>query len=295
VAYTTTELLASIKRRANIPSASGVFGDAELLAMSTEELRTYIVPLVLKHREDYWLASDVQTLTAATSYPLPARAIGGKLAELSVLDSSGAHEFNLTKVSPSDLEGARPGFYMDGQGVRLFLPNGQPPTILGTTLRMRYYARPGTLILTSAAANVASIAGWPVITLSGGYASLTTPGTYDLISALSPFGLKTIFTGGYTGASMTVTTGAVDRFSVGDWVSNTDTSPVVQAPVEFHDVLAQKVAVKVLEAKGMTEKLNSARQELGRMEADASNLITPRVDGESQRAVSRGGLFRLRW
>jgi hypothetical protein len=94
---------------------------------------------------------------------------------------------------------------------------------------------------------------------------------------------------------MTVTTGAVDRFSVGDWVSNTDTSPVVQAPVEFHDVLAQKVAVKVLEAKGMTEKLNSARQELGRMEADASNLITPRVDGESQRAVSRGGLFRLRW
>jgi hypothetical protein len=74
-----------------------------------------------------------------------------------------------------------------------------------------------------------------------------------------------------------------------------DTSPVVQAPVEFHDVLAQKVAVKVFESKGMTEKLGSAREELGRMEADALALISPRVDGETKRAVNRGGLFRMRW
>ena len=61
MAFTTTELLASIKRRANIPTASGVFGDAELLSMATEELRSYIVPLVRKERDtdgdgrvDYW-------------------------------------------------------------------------------------------------------------------------------------------------------------------------------------------------------------------------------------------------
>jgi len=292
VAYTTTELLASVKRRANIPSASGVFGDAELLTMANEELRTYIVPLVLKHREDYWLASDIQTLTSSTSYPIPPRAVGGKLAELSVLDATGVHEYNLPRVSASDLQEASSGFYMDGMGVRLFLPNGQTPTILGTTLRMRYYVRPGVLIATTSAAVVSSISGWPAITLSGGYATLTTPGTYDCVGLASPFAMKTTFTGSITGATLTATTGDAARFAVGDWICNTDTSPVVQAPVEFHDLLAQKVAIKVLESKGMTEKLGSAREELGRMETDASNLITPRVDGEPKRVVARGGLFR---
>jgi hypothetical protein len=292
VAYTTTELLASVKRRANIPSASGVFGDAELLTMANEELRTYIVPLVLKHREDYWLASDIQTLTSSTSYPIPPRAVGGKLAELSVLDATGVHEYNLPRVSASDLQEASSGFYMDGMGVRLFLPNGQTPTILGTTLRMRYYVRPGVLVATTSAAVVSSISGWPAITLSGGYATLTTPGTYDCVGLASPFAMKTTFTGSITGATLTATTGDAARFAVGDWICNTDTSPVVQAPVEFHDLLAQKVAIKVLESKGMTEKLGSAREELGRMETDASNLITPRVDGEPKRVVARGGLFR---
>jgi hypothetical protein len=291
VAFTTVELLASIKRRANIPSASGVFGDAELLAMASEELRTYIVPLVLKHREDYWLTYSDTTLTTSTTYPLPVRAIGGKLSELSVLDSSG-REHNIPRVSPSDLEGATAGFYMDGVGVRLYLRDNQSPTAIGVTLRQRYYLRPSTLVATTSAATVVSGSGpW---TLSGGYATLTTPGTYDCIQAGSPFGVRQVsFAGAMTGASLAAAT--LTAVSAGDWISNADESPVVQAPVEFHDLLAQKVAVKVLESKGMTEKLTSAREELGRMETDASNLITPRVDGEPKRAVARGGLFRLRW
>jgi hypothetical protein len=294
VAYTTTELLASIKRRANIPSASGVFGDAELLAIASEELRTYIVPLVLKHREDYWLTSDAYTLTTSTSYPVPSRSIGGKLAEVTVLDGSG-REYNLPRVMPSDLEESRPGFYMDGNGVRIYVRGNQPPTVLGQTLRLRYYVRPSTLIATTAAANVSSLAGWPVVTLSGGYATLVASGTYDCVGFESPFPIKTIFTGGIAGSSLTVGTGSSDRFTVGDWICNAGESPVVQAPVEFHDLLAQKVSIKVFESKGMTEKLGSAREELGRMEADASNLITPRVDGEPKRAVARGGLFRRFW
>jgi hypothetical protein len=291
VAYTTTELLASIKRRANIPSASGVFGDAELLAMASEELRTYIVPLVLKHREDYWLTFTDYTLTNSTTYALPDRAIGGKLAEVTVVDGNG-RETNVPRLSSSDLSGARVGFYMDAQGVRIFQSDGQAPTTLGVTLRLRYYLRPSTLIATTSAATVASGAGpW---TLSGGYATLTTPGTYDCVAAGSPFGVRQAsFAGSLTGASLTAAT--LTSVSDGDWITNADQSPVVQAPVEFHDLLAQKVAVKVLESKGMTEKLGSAREELGRMETDASNLITPRVDGESKRAVSRGGLFRMRW
>jgi hypothetical protein len=172
------------------------------------------------------------------------------------------------------------------------LRDAQPPTVLGTSLRMRYYLRPSTLIATTAAATVASGTGpW---TLSGGYATLTTPGTYDCVQSGSPFGVRQAsFAGSIAGASLTAAT--LTTVSAGDWITNADESPVVQAPVEFHDLLAQKVAVKVLESKGMTEKLGSAREELGRMETDASNLITPRVDGEPKRAVARGGLFRMRW
>lgn len=291
----TADLLSSIKRRANIPSATGVFGDTELLAMATEELRSYIVPLVLKEREDYWMTYADTPLTSSTSYPVPPRAVGGKLREVSILDGNG-REHNLPRVSPADLEQAAGGFYMDGQGVRIFLRNNQPPTILGVTLRLRYYLRPSALVPTTAAAVITSLASFPAITLSGGYTTLTTPGTFDCVSAGSPFGVRQVgFSGSVTGSTLTSSGATLANFSVGDWLCDADQSPVVQAPVEFHDVLAQKVAVKVAESKNQSERLGSLREELARLEADARALISPRVDGESQRAVGRRGLFRMRW
>lgn len=293
----TVDLLTSIKRRANIPSASGVFGDTELLAMATEELRSYIVPLVLKEREDYWMTYADVPLTSATSYPVPARAVGGKLREVSILaDSAGTREVNLPRVSPADLERAGTGFFMDNQGVRLWLRNGRPPSDLGVTLRLRYYLRPSALVPVTAAAVVSSLASFPAIGLSGGYATLTTPGTYDCVSVGSPFSVRQVgFAGSVAGATLTSSGAAVANFSAGDWICDADQSPVVQAPVEFHDVLAQKVAVKVAESKNQTERLTSMREELGRLEGDARALISPRVDGETQRAVNRSSLFRMRW
>lgn len=291
----TADLLSSIKRRANIPSASGVFSDTELLAMATEELRSYIVPLVLKEREDYWMTYADTPLTSSTSYPIPTRAVGAKLREVSILDNQG-REFNIPRISPADLERATTGFYMDGQGVRIFLRNNQPPTAIGVTLRLRYYLRPAALVPTTAAAVITSLASFPSITLSGGYATLTTPGTFDCVAVGSPFAVKQVgFSGTVTGSTLTSIGATLANFSVGDWICDADQSPVVQAPVEFHDVLAQKVAIKVAESKNQGERLNSLREELGRLEADARALISPRVDGEPKRAVARGGLFRMRW
>lgn len=291
MAYTTTELLASIKRRANIPTATGVFSDAELLSIATEELRSYIVPLVLKEREDYWMTHSDVALTTATLYPIPVRAVGGKLREVSVIDGRGL-ETNLPRVSPADLERASVGFYPENGGLRIFIRGGQSPSTLGVSLRMRYYLRPSALVATTAAATFSQVT--PSYTLTGGYATLTTPGTYDLIAAGSPFHVKqTDVAGSIAGA--TLTAASLSGAAVGDWLSMADTSPVPQCPVEFHDVLAQKVAIKVAESKNQMDRLGSLREELGRLEADARALISPRVDGEPVRAVNRGGLFRLRW
>ena len=312
MAHSTTELLASIKRRANIPTASGVFSDTELLSMATEELRSYIVPLVLRQREEFWLSSADLTLTSETSYPLPRRAIGGKLAEVSVLDNQG-REMNVPRISPADLQNASTGFYMDGRGVRLFLRNNQPPTILGTKLRLRYYVQPGALILTTDTANCVQLWTTTSTTITYQAAGGWSPANNDMIDIVrgrAPFDTALVgvrisglsastFTplDYWTGATASTTglAGGNDNEPEPDWVCRAGYSPVVQAPLEFHDVLAQKVAVKVFESKGMTEKLGSAREELGRMEGDAVALISPRVDGETQRAVSRNGLFRMRW
>ena len=83
MAYTTTDLLAAIKRRAQLPDANGALTDADILALATPAMRTQIQPLIRSVREDYAVVSEVQTVVAdQQQYPIPSRAEGGSVRDV---------------------------------------------------------------------------------------------------------------------------------------------------------------------------------------------------------------------
>src|SRR5512147_634259 len=85
--WTTTDLVASIRRRTGMPAAQATYTAAELLAIATDELWSYVVPFVLSQQEDYWLRHAEEPLVDGVyTYPIPTRAVGAKLREVLLLD-----------------------------------------------------------------------------------------------------------------------------------------------------------------------------------------------------------------
>ena len=68
----TTELLASIKRRANIPDNQNTYTNADLLAMANEELIAHVVPFFMGLHEDHLLfEEDVALVASQSDYKIP--------------------------------------------------------------------------------------------------------------------------------------------------------------------------------------------------------------------------------
>lgn len=295
MAWTSAELIASIKRRVGMPAAQATYTNAEVLTIANEAMIEYVVPLVEGVREDFWLAHhDEPLLDGALVYPLPSRAIGAKLREV-LLVSSESRPMNLPRISPADLVETEFGFYLDGAKL-VIVTDTEAVSQLAPTLRMSFFLRPGWLVETTEAATVADLD--PVaktVTLASvpsGWAS----GDFDLIGRGSPF--ETLaFDAAATldGSVLTFDLDLPANLAVGDWVTLPEQTPVPQIPVELHGLLAQESACRILSDKGMGDKLAAKIAERDRMAGRVQALLTPRVQGEALRIVNRGSLHRRRW
>ncbi len=283
MAYTTDDLLKSIKQKAFIPTSQITFKDDDILNMATNELYDTIVPLVLSTREEFYVTYKDYAVAgqASPKVDIPDRAIGLAVREVSQVASG--QEANLVRFDIEDLPsinnaGVASGFYLQGNQI----------CVLGSiagNLRVYFHVRPGALIKTTGASKVTSISG-NTVTVSALQNGWSNGASVDFIRALPGFdtlSLSTI-TSTPSGTSFSVDT-VSDRLAVGDWVCTDNTSPVPQIPVEFFSYLAQLTAVQVLDALGDTEAKNSASAKLEKMEANALSLITPRVVGESKKVV----------
>lgn len=294
MAYTTTELLASLKRRALIPTSQSTYAVADFLALADDEIQSRVVPLVLSAREEYYDYDSDSTLSASTTtYAIPSRAVGGKLRNVAVLDSAGAALYNPPRIQPEQLplvSSVATCFYVKGNSI--VFPNA--PT-QGSTLRLTHYIRPNRLVATSAAARITAInTGTKVLTLSSSIPStFTTSVTYDLIQAqpgFSHLGID-LAVSAASGTSMTFSATLPTNLVVGDWVALAQESPIPQIPADLHPLLAQGVACRVLEGLGDREGLEAATAELTRMEKSALLLVDDRTEGSPQRVVNRNSVF----
>lgn len=291
--FTTTDLIASIKRRASIPTSQNLFQNADFLALANDAMSVVLIPLILSVREEYFVASLDHTITQDKfSYAIPTRAIGGKLRDVQLVSSSGDVQ-SLPRLWEEDRQStlstdSKFGFYLVGNTVEIT----KGTAVVGSTLRLVHYRRPSTLVPVSECAEVVSVDyALNQVTVSSLPSNFGTGIATDFGKGTSGYEPLAIDQTIVSVSGLTITYSSLPTgLAAGDWVSLAGKACVPQIPQELHTVLAQDVAVKCLESMG-DPKLGSAQQNLQMMQAAALQTISPRVDGENKKIINRSGLL----
>jgi hypothetical protein len=291
--YTTTGLLASIKRRAMLPDTAEALASSDYLAMADDEMQTYIVPLMMRLSEEYFVTSkDVAIVASTSSYVLPERAIGGKLRDLLFVDGS-SNVYSIPRLERESLDftpgretsaGVPQGYYFQGTDVVLY----PTPSNASGSLRFVYFQRPNRLVATTDI--IDTLAAGDTIgasTISLDTTPLTSGAKYDIIENVAPFRAALDITASSTSGLPTGTT-AYSWIATGCYICEQYESPVAQLPPDIFALLAQRVAFKALEALG-DPKAVVAKGVCDEMAASLSSIMSPRNEGSSRAMVNHYG------
>jgi hypothetical protein len=289
--YTVSNVVASLKRRGQIPrSSERSFGEDDLIALMSEELQTYMVTLLMGIREEWFVHTKDVTTDGSTRYAIPERSIGSKLRQV-LLGSGGNNYLVLNRIEPKQayesiygLDTNPAGF---SNGYILYDTEIQivPTQTTGQTLRMVYFRRPNRLVAEDACGLITAIdTDTREVTVTAGEVptTFTSSVTYDLVSGRP--GFRTLAMDQSVTVASNVLTFAQalpDGLQVGDYVCLAGESPIPQIPVEMQPLLAQRTVVKVLEALG-DPKVATAKAMLDDQRNAAITLLTPRSEGDSR-------------
>lgn len=298
--FTTTANLEAVKRLGSLPDSSQISDDSDIVSIMSRELHSDIVPILMRKREDYLLHNYDQAVdTSQDSYEIPTRAIGNKLKDVVLVDSSG-REVDLDRIDQSLIKRSRHigglvsrrGFYFQDTKVVLFPSASQ---FGGYTLRQKYFRRPNKLVLTTSAGQITAInTALKKVTLGNVPTSWTTTMEFDFIKGEPSFrslGDDYAVTNIDTPTKILTFSALPSDISVGDWVAEAGESPIAQIPYEIHMLLEQRTVIKVLEGLTDSEGLAEAKDAYNDMLEKASVLLTPRADDSPKKIVSTNPLF----
>jgi hypothetical protein len=308
--FTSNSLLKSIKQRAMIPENQSTFTNVDLLSFANEELHMGMVPMILRHHEDYFLYQETVPLVQGKSeYQIPGRAVGNRLRDLAYRDSNG-NLYKMTRIEIQDAPSyngphnsdAAYAFYIMNNKVRL-KPDNITSGASGSLI-MTYYMRPNNIVEEDRVAvitNINSITGEvsvdEVPVNNANISIMTNETPLDFIQSDSP---NVLLKYDITPTSVNTTTNIItfdpddlpSELKVGDYINLAGEAIVPQIPSDLHMQLAQRVAIRVYEALGDAQSLQSASAMLGEMNVNASSIIDNRVEGSPRKIVNRGGILR---
>jgi hypothetical protein len=301
---TSSTLIDTVKRIAMIPETQQTFTDADFLAFANQEMRIGLVPSVLQFHEEYFVRdSENITLVASQSeYAIPTRAIGGKFRDVFYRDSNG-NLFAMTRINPEHrtfyqgMSNSFIFFYLKGNELVLVPDVSTTPT---GSLVFSYFLRPNELVDEDRVGTITAItegASTTVFTLDQIPSHFTVSSVYDMLQTnpghktidldITPTAIDTI--------NKTITFDNDDLSSsiiVGDYIAFSGECIIPQVPPDLHDVLAQRVAMRCLQALGDQNGYGVAQSKLNEMEVKTGNLIDNRAEGHPQKVNNQNGLLR---
>lgn len=305
MAYLTSDLISAVKRRAAIPTSQTTFTNTDLLELGDEEIRSKLLPLIMKNMEEFYVRTSDQNITAdQANYLIPSRAIASTLRDVQVVSSSDTQvRTPLERLSPDQLSGSmadgsgaftRGGFYLEGNKVVLY----PTPASTANYLRLSYYCRPNALVETTHCAQISSIntaTRQITVTALPTEETFSTSTALDFVKAQPGFECSAIdqTPTDVTGTTFTFSASLPSDLAVGDYLCLAGESCVVQVPVELQPLLYQYVTVRVLASQGDAQALTAAIEELKVLEKNAEIMIAPRVDGRSKRVVNSKPISRF--
>lgn len=294
MAVTVDKFLEGVKRLVTVPANQALMDDAALLEMGDTACKSFVVPLFLSLRQEYFVTSYNQAITQGVSaYPIPPRSIARTLRELKFVENTATR--NLAQIAIEDLQlwpldGTIVGYYFKGDRIVLCgVPNSSTPI-----LEIWYYLQPSKMVKVSEAARVQSVVGDTVTvdsvppTFAAGISADFVQG----ISGNSILGMDCAITG-VAGTQISFDVGVVPLDLIaGDYITLAGETPVVQLPVEGIPFLETKTGSRILNAIGDFDGMGKL-EELSMLQEKSLKIITePRNVGESVKVVPRFGLLR---
>jgi hypothetical protein len=298
--------IAGAKVRTMAPISQNTFEESTLVTIANDEMLLKLVSDLMSVREEYFLASkSVSIVSGVDHYGIPARAVGNSMNALFFVDGSG-QEVELNNIEASRRAefagqcGTPRAFYFEGDEVVL-LPK---PSSSSGRLLFQYFRKPGRLTLTSTCAKITGVSTVGALTTftvdTDLTSSLPVGSLVDVVCRKSPFLLWSEDVAvlaiasnqiQISKASVSDPSGAVEP-QVGDFICPAGYSNIPMIPEEFHPVLDQMMAVRLLAGLGDLEKWNAAKAELKEVRAEALRMVKNRVQATPKRFGNRRGVLR---
>lgn len=299
--WTTTELLAAVRRNGYLPDASDLT-DADLLAFGDGELVDRFADVLKTSREEYRVTrADISLAGNLVRFRLPRRALAGTVRGITHVDAAGAET---PAFEVPALEAWR---YSDS---RHYVLEGDEIVLTGAAasaeyLRVRYVARFPRLVATSAAAQI--VAPLTTTTLNIGTtppaAVSTADAMVDIVRGDSPF--PTLYADrvvvGHSVSTLTlspftpiVVVDVATSTIVGereDWVCPRDCTVYPPLPQELHDRLAMAIEHRALSSLG-DPRARLVEDRLGVAMERAVNVLEPRNQDRKPPIVNRSSRLR---
>lgn len=158
---TTTDLVNTSLRRASIPKEEAAFTTQDIIDILNEEMQSYIMPMILRLHEDFYLHDeDVPLLANIKTYKIPYRSTGNKLYDVQ-FQSNQNSLYEMVRV-PAGSRVDYSGYYNSGTNFKYYV-KGDSITLLtdniNTTgsLLFSYFLRPNDLVKDNRGSSVVSI------------------------------------------------------------------------------------------------------------------------------------------
>jgi hypothetical protein len=285
--FTADLFIDQVKIKATLPQ--GRYEDDEILEVAYDVLMSQVVPLILDLREEYYVASESQAITASQAeYPIPHQAFGLMLREVKRVYNREIQ--NLYQLDPSEITttstGTPTSFYLEGQSVVLY---PTPQSTDGSTLKLSYYKTPSKPVLTSSAALITNIDRDTGIVTATPPTSWSGSDTFDFVSRKN--GHKTL--AAEKSATLTTTTlqfstsDIPSTLEVGDYITLTGEAPYIQVPDNCFALMVQLTANELLEDMGDQGPLQIGIQKGEQLKGIFVKSMAARVLGEPKRSRIR--------
>jgi hypothetical protein len=283
----TTQLISSIKRKTSMPTSQGLWTDSRIVESINEELQISMVPLMMRIQEDHFTAYEAYA-TFTREIPIPPKAIGSKIKSIGFYT-----EGYLSRPIPRmDEENSflnrNLGFVFEKYSIK-FMFDQFPQT--NQEIRVYYYKRPNSLAEGALVTNIDSVDPLTnTIVVTSATSWMVAGAKIDVQSIANPFSMvaEDITIVSITGTSLVLS--SVEGLTAGDSVAEAGYCFYPNVPVELHSLLAQRVAVKVLEANGSQQEMAAAQGIYNQMEKDAIYILTPRADGTTAKFTPGRGI-----
>lgn len=285
---TTETIISNIEVRGSFPDDS-YFTSAEYRTIINDAMKTHVTPLLLSLNEDYLIATKEYTISSSTAkYQIPTRAIGTKLRDVKVKDSSGNYR-DLIRLFEEDRSSRRTGYYVKRNSIEL------SSDITSGTLELNYFIRPSEMVSSGSYAVISSIdTGTNTITVESLPSTFLVDVECDFVQANSPYDLLGMDYSISSINTLDVTFSALpDDLAVGDYLCLAKQSPVPQIPEEMEQLLVQASLVQCLSAK-KDKAVDYEKKVLMQMKEDMKNMLDPRVESNDVKVRPQGMLRRFR-